>query len=304
VSTAHRNGSIRLKSHSAQCVRKSVRYACNMKNLELTRIALTDADNRVSIAPGRGALVTSFIANGRERLYLDESTFNDLSKNVRGGVPVLFPTPGKLADDRWSYAGQQGTMKQHGFARLETWSVVSQSANTLICALDSNERTLAQYPWPFAAEIEFALRGTCLRITFRLKNTGATVMPFGIGYHPYFYVADKTRASLPTDATRAFDNRRKATEPFNGFDFTQDELDLHLFDHSAQQCTLITGESDITLRASKHHSLWVIWTLAGKDFICVEPWTSPGNALNTGERLLTLSPGEQHESWIEIEAMG
>lgn len=294
---------IRLESHSAQRVRGFVRYACNMQNPELTRIALTDSASRVSIAPGRGALVTSFMTNGRELLYLDESTFNDLSKNVRGGVPVLFPTPGKLADDRWSYAERQGAMKQHGFARLEAWRVTSQNTNTLTCALESNECTLAQFPWLFAAELEFALRGACLRITLRLRNTGSTVMPFGIGYHPYFSVADKTRALLPTDATRVFDNRRKVTGPFTGFDFTQDELDLHLLDHSAQQCALMTSESGITLRASKHYSLWVVWTLAGKDFICVEPWTSPGNALNTGERLLTLAPNEQHESWVEIEAV-
>jgi galactose mutarotase-like enzyme len=279
-----------------------MRYACNMQNPDLTLLTLTDGGNRVSIAPGRGALATSFIANGRELLYLDQSTFTDLSKNVRGGVPVLFPAPGKLANDRWHYAGQHGAMKQHGFARLEAWCVLSHSENTLTCALESNQHTLAQYPWPFAAEIEFSLRAACLRITFRLHNTGATPLPFGVGYHPYFYVADKTRASLPTDATRAFNNRSKATEAFNGFDFTQDELDLHLLDHTAQHCTLLAGDGGVTLRASEHYSLWVIWTLAGKDFICVEPWTSPGNALNSGERLLTLTPDERHESWIEIEA--
>jgi galactose mutarotase-like enzyme len=84
----------------------------------------------------------------------------------------------------------------------------------------------------------------------------------------------------------------------------QEELDLHLLDHDSQQCTLMTGDSGVVLRASEHYTLWVVWTVAGKEFICVEPWTSPGNALNSGERLLTLAPGERHESWIEIEAAG
>ena len=272
--------------------------------IDLTLITLNDADNRAVIAPARGALVTSFNVEGRELLYMDESTLRDASKNVRGGVPVLFPTPGKLADDKWRYGGQQGALKQHGFARLEAWRVMSQSTNTLICALESNDTTLSQYPWSFAAELEFALRAACLRITFRLRNTGTSTLPFGIGYHPYFNVTDKTSASLPTDATRAFDNRRKSVEPFRGFNFMQDELDLHLLDHGSQECKLMTGSSTIVLRASEHYALWVVWTLAGKDFICVEPWTSPGNALNTGERLLTVAPGERHESWIEIEAAG
>jgi galactose mutarotase-like enzyme len=272
--------------------------------IDLRFITLSDADNRAVIAPARGALVTSFKAAGRELLYMDESTLRDASKNVRGGAPVLFPTPGKLADDTWRYAGEHGAMKQHGFARLEPWHVVSQSANTLTCALESNEQTLVQYPWPFAAELEFALRAACLRITFRLKNTGTSTLPFGIGYHPYFHVADKTRAELPTNATRVFDNRSQTIEPFRGFNFMQDELDLHLLDHGSQQFTLVTGNSRVVLRASEHYALWVVWTLAGKDFICVEPWTSPGNALNTGERLLTVAPDERHESWIEIAAAG
>jgi galactose mutarotase-like enzyme len=40
--------------------------------------------------------------------------------------------------------------------------------------------------------------------------------------------------------------------------------------------------------------------LAGSDFVCVEPWTARGDALNTGERLIMLAPGATHESWMEI----
>jgi galactose mutarotase-like enzyme len=43
----------------------------------------------------------------------------------------------------------------------------------------------------------------------------------------------------------------------------------------------------------------VVWTLEGKDFVCVEPWTCPGNALNTGERLMTLGKGETRALWVE-----
>jgi len=281
-----------------------MRYSCDMENANaLDLITLWDAsnDSRVSIAPGRGALVTSFAVRNRDLLYLDESTFRDLTKNVRGGIPVLFPAPGKLANDVWSYGGRRGAMKQHGFARTEAWTVTSHSPHSLTCSLDSNERTLAQYPWRFHAELEFALHSGCLRIVFRVLNTDTETMPFGVGYHPYFRVADKARAHIATAATRAFDNTQKSTGAFTGFDFTQPEVDIHLLDHGAQQCTLALTDNGITLRAAEQFSLWVVWTLAGKDFICVEPWTSPGNAINSGDRLLTLAPGQNHESWIEIE---
>jgi hypothetical protein len=60
-------------------------------------------------------------------LFMDDETLRDPTKNVRGGVPVLFPTPGKLVDDKWSYAGHSGSMKQHGFARSLPWELAATS---------------------------------------------------------------------------------------------------------------------------------------------------------------------------------
>jgi galactose mutarotase-like enzyme len=45
----------------------------------------------------------------------------------------------------------------------------------------------------------------------------------------------------------------------------------------------------------------VVWTLAGRDFVCVEPWTAPADALNTGESLITLAPGESRDLWVSFE---
>ena len=59
-------------------------------------ITLTEGDTRVEIAPARGALVTRLVVKGQELLYLDRATLDDPSKNVRGGIPVLFPFAGRL----------------------------------------------------------------------------------------------------------------------------------------------------------------------------------------------------------------
>src|SRR5688572_9594273 len=86
---------------------------------ELYTLADTRTDNRAVIAPQRGALLTSWQIAGRELLYMDDSTLHDTTKNVRGGIPVLFPSPGKLLSDTFAYKGRIGTdLKQHGFARL------------------------------------------------------------------------------------------------------------------------------------------------------------------------------------------
>ncbi|HEY6556939.1 MAG TPA: galactose mutarotase [Polyangiaceae bacterium] len=263
-----------------------------------------EADHsQVLIAPQRGALVTSFSVAGRELLYLDDSTLNDASQNVRGGIPVLFPSPGKLTNDAWERAGHAGTMKQHGFARTLPWNVMSTSdaAASVTLELASNAETLAQYPWSFHATLELALSGATLRITARIGNAGSSVMPFALGYHPYFAVHDKVRARIPTRARRAFDNVQKRTAPFTGFDFTSSELDLHLLDHGASSSALLLADGTrLDVRGSPEFQRWIVWTVAGKDYICLEPWTALGNALNTGEDLLEIEPGDSRELWVEF----
>lgn len=40
----------------------------------------------------------------------------------------------------------------------------------------------------------------------------------------------------------------------------------------------------------------MVWTEEGKDFVCVEPWMAPPNALNTGRDLQKVAPGETLET--------
>jgi galactose mutarotase-like enzyme len=260
-------------------------------------------DAHVDIVQERGGLVAKFDIGEASVLYLDEATLADRSKNVRGGVPVLFPTPGKLADDAWAYAGKRGSLKQHGFARNERWAVTSFGESSVTLALEW-AGDAASWPWACTLEIAFSLRARTLRLDQRVINRAGEAMPFGLGFHPYFHVPDrdKPRARVATAATRAFDNVSKREIAVAGpIDLTAKELDLHLLDHGKTACALELPTRTVELRGSREFTHWVVWTLAGKDFVCVEPWTCPGNALNTGERLLVVAPGATHEAWTEIE---
>ena len=273
-----------------------------------TTVDLADdaAKSIASIATKRGAIATRFAVNGRELFFLDESTLADQAKNVRGGNPVLFPSPGKLKDDAWAREGHAGKMKQHGFARNLPWTVSGSSTGegaSVTLTLLSSDETRAMYPWDFRVDLRFTLKRSTLRVEPRVTNTGKTRMPFGFGFHPYFRVADKARARIPTKATRGFDNVKKVEGPFTGFDFTASEIDLYLLDHGRTDAELVLdGEGKIHVRGSADFVRWVVWTVAGKDYICLEPWTCRADALNTGEQLLYVDPGETRSMWIEIEA--
>ena len=263
-------------------------------------LTLSRAGTSATIAPQRGAIVTSFRVHGRELLYLDQATFDDRSKNVRGGVPLLFPSPGKLLEDRWRYGGQSGALKQHGFARNMLWTVESSAASQATLRLTATDETLRAYPWKFSARLEYRVEPATLTLQLDVLNEDATPMPFAFGLHPYFVVHDKARANISTRATRAYDNVAKTIVPFGGFEFTQREVDLHLVDHGSASAKLDLGDATIAIEGSPEFQRWVVWTLPGKEFICLEPWSAPGNALNTGEGLIVVPPGERHTSTIRF----
>jgi len=115
-------------------------------------------------------------------------------------------------------------------------------------------------------------------------------------------VLDKAKVRIPTAATQAFDNVQKAVVPFQGFDLTQPEVDMHLLDHGSSHCSLeLPDGARIELRASEELKLWVVWTLTKKDFVCLEPWSAHGDALNTGENVIVVQPGAAHEAHLDLE---
>jgi galactose mutarotase-like enzyme len=260
------------------------------------QLQLSNADTRVVIAPQRGAIVTSFRVQERELLYLDQATFNDRSKNVRGGIPLLFPSPGKLLDDRWKH----GQMKQHGFARNLPWTLEARTDSQATLQLVATDETLRSYPWNFTARLTYAIAPATLILSFEVANVDSTPMPFAFGLHPYFLVHDKARATVPTKATRAYDNVAKTIVPFGGFAFTRAEVDLHLIDHGSAAAMLDRGDTTIAMDGSPEFERWVVWTLPGKEFICLEPWSAPGNALNTGEGLIVVPPGGRHTMTVRF----
>lgn len=267
-------------------------------------VELVRGESRVVIDSQRGAITTHFSVGDRSILYLDAATLADPSKNVRGGIPVLFPTPGKLTNDRWAFSAYEGSQPQHGFARKQPWQVVERYDHEVTLRLD--QPATPDWPWPCSLQIRYLLDGATLRLEPRVTNRGSTDMPFGLGFHPYFAVAqaDKAALRIPTAATRGWDNvtKRSVAVP-SRIDLSAKEVDLRLDDHGQNHAQLVWADGrTITIGTCETLSRWVIWTLAGSDFVCLEPWTCPGDAVNTGAQLLVLPPNGSHDFWLDITA--
>lgn len=262
--------------------------------------------SRLEVVPERGGLITRWQVQGQEILYFDVERFTHPELSVRGGVPILFPICGNLPDNQYTYQGQTYTLKQHGFGRDLPWQVTdrqTQDGVHLTLELSSNDQTRAVYPFAFRVVFTYRLQGNSLEIRQRYLNLSNQPMPFSMGLHPYFYVADKTQLAFEIPATQFQDQITQETHAFSGeFDWSADEIDVAFKPLSSQVARVVDRDRHIqlTLEFDPSHSTLVFWTVKGKDYYCLEPWSAPRNALNTGNHRITLPPGASHEAWVKF----
>ena len=241
----------------------------------LSRWRLTDGESLVEVAPSRGGLVTRFEVAGVPVLFMDEATLLDSAKNVRGGVPLLFPFAGKPPSG--------STLGQHGFARKRSWDVTSAIADDATARLElrlaSTPDTLADWPFPFEVRLAVSLFDARLMLEWAFHNPGPTPMPLHFGIHPYFCVAAKAAVRVTGATGRAFDNTLGAAREVSAVDFAAGEVDLHFTPFEAGGTTLHRGDGrKVKLAWTEQFGTLVLWTLPGQPFVCVEPWTAAGQA--------------------------
>ncbi len=259
-----------------------------------------EANSRVQVFPGRGGIITSFTIEGKELFYLEKETILDTTRSVRGGNPILFPLCGGLPDDTYQFKDLSYKIKQHGFGRTNAWKVTgedTENAATLTIELTSDETTLAAFPFHFTVKYHYILKGNTLTVRQEYINQGyihdpEVAMPFATGFHPYFLATDKSKLQFDLPATTYVDHVTGEPSTFKGFPFEEPVIDWVFTDVHSPIAT-VTNPTDgyrLTLKSENVYKYLVFWTLIGKDFFCLEPWTARRNALNTGTDLQYVPP--------------
>jgi len=245
--------------------------------------------DRLRVVPRRGGLVTGWLCHGpwgeREILYFDADRFADPSKSVRGGIPVLFPICGGL---------QGSALPQHGFARDLPWAMSElPDGSGIRLSLNDTAGTRVVFPHRFQLDLELRPEPQALSILARVGNpagAGEPPLPFSLGLHPYFAVADLAAvrlSGLPAQAVDQTVNATAATTTLLG-DLTRG---VDMLAGPTPAVRLETDDIAITLETQAPLDLAVVWTDPPRPMVCLEPWTAPRGALTTGERLLHVPAG-------------
>ncbi|MCS6913975.1 MAG: aldose epimerase [Myxococcales bacterium] len=282
----------------------SARRSVGPGGLEVWELAAGLASARV--IPSRGGLVTRFAVGHDEVLYLDPETLPERSKSVRGGIGVLFPIAGRLTGDRYTVDSTTYPMRPHGLARQAPWGIREVSGARITMELCSSEATRVNYPFEFTYRLTVDLGragGRSLALEQEIDNTGRRPLPLHLGFQPYLAVPEerKHQARVETAARTCYDNLRGEIVPYAPPDFGAGEVDLHLLDHRSMGTRLhVPGRPARILQWSAQYTVLVLWTQRYKGFICVEPWTAPADAFNSGQGLVLLPPGERFAGHLII----
>ncbi len=158
-------------------------------------LRLTLAQGDSVLVSLHGAQVLSWVAQGRERLFLSKKAHFDGQSAIRGGVPVCFPQ-----------FNQRGPLVKHGFARNLAWQSSGESVEidghaVLSLCLTDTPTTREWWPCRFAAVLKLALAPGALQVTLEVTNRAtaddtAAALSFTGALHTYLAVDDVRRAKL------------------------------------------------------------------------------------------------------------
>jgi galactose mutarotase-like enzyme len=276
------------------------------QNYKIYELTDTATNSWVKVAPERGGIIFAYGVQGEELLYLNKETFYNQDKNVRGGIPILFPISGQLSNGTYKLEGNTYSMANNGFARNASWEVIDQERNnraSLTIRLASNEQTKLSYPFDFNVIFTYVLEGGKLTIKQEYNNQGDQPMSIYAGFHPYFKTSEK-KLSYETDATKYYDYNDDQVKEFTGsIDLTNLKESVVFLDSNNPSISF--GDSAVKKRIKLSYGelfkYIVLWTESGNEFICVEPWMAKTDEFNRKEELVMINGKESLEIEFSIE---
>lgn len=268
-------------------------------------ITLKQQDLTACIVPEKGGTLVQLTKNGMDFLYRDEENLRS-PERPRCGVPFLFPMFGRLKDETYTWEGKSYHMGIHGFGHTSRWEVAKQAEDFALLVLESSPETWAQYPFDFRLEMAYQLTADTLEIGLKFENTGIVPLPYNYGFHPYFLAEKLENVEVDANAAARIDFATGKALPFGHSTVTltvpagAPEAGAALAGIRSPAVIRIPEEGrQLTMEFDESFNQMVFWTLAGKQFLCVEPINGSPNGLNTGV-YMTLNPGESSTAFLRL----
>jgi len=274
-----------------------------------------------------GGSLTSIKVNGVEHLYQPDP------RSWGGQDVVIFPFVARLKDQTYTVDGKEYSMKNHGLARYNKFSVVSESDESSTILFQSNEETLKQYPYRFKLYVTYTKNDDdlSLKVNYRVVNIEEKPIYFGLGGHPALkvdYIETDTEhdtsgnylifdEELDLDYYELVDNysfvgERKHLGKVKQFELNKDFFrkwnTLLLDAKDIHNVTLLRKNGEKILYHFDNIKYLALWSFPQYgDYVCVEPWVSVPDfkdgdkELPKKKTLIKLDSGKEYEMSYEIK---
>ena len=250
-----------------------------------------------------GAQVLSWVADGRERLYLSPRSRFDGKTAIRGGVPICFPQ-----------FNQRGPLPKHGFARKLPWladvpPTLDEQAAALTLRLTSSEATRVFWQPSFEATLTLRLRPASLQMTLGVRNTGEAPLHFTGALHTYLAVndigavqLDGLRGQPEWDALTGQHSRASGALSFHG------EFD-RVYGAAAQALVLHDGRDRLAIEQSPSFADTVVWNPGADKGASLSDMPADGYArmlcVEAAQVMqpVTVDAGAQWQGWQSLSVL-
>jgi aldose 1-epimerase len=234
------------------------------------------------------------------------------------GVPLLHPWANRLdreIDSPYVRRDPNG-LPIHGLLNgWPRWEVTAEEPELLAARFDfgAHDALLAVFPYPHVIEVEVREDATeqALTVTTRVLPTGDVAVPISFGWHPYVTIPRLPRedweVTLPVRSRLVADDRQLPTGEVEAVEYPQPlRLGERAFDdgyESVQEGTrfAVSGAGrTIELEFASGYPYAQVYAPPGEQLICFEPMTAPTNALESGDGLRAVEPGQSFEAVFRI----
>lgn len=208
--------------------------------------------------------------------------------------PVLFPSIGKIKEDKVIYDGKEYAMPKHGIIRNnKSLSFQKYSASTCAFTLESSPETLRQYPFQFSFSVAYTLISNRLLMTYTIENRDKVPMSFACGGHTAYacplndqtklsdYVIEfptplqLTSSTLGASGLLSLHQRDLASAagvlPLSESLFDKDALIFAHLDCDWVRLRKKKDKKGIIVRFKGYPHL-ALWSKPSADYVCIEPW--------------------------------
>ena len=277
-----------------------------------------------------GGELISFKLDGKEKIHQGQNVVDENGKTYwNRHSPVLFPMVGKLKRNQTIINRKIYEMNQHGFARDFNFEPITKLDNFHSYVLKSNSDTLVKYPFEFSLYTTYRTDENKLTTIYKVINEDNKDMPFGIGGHPAFVIdkqdllneeyfiefeEDETKIHflylvdglIGTEyaKNRMIDKRRL---PINKNSFDNDALIMKGLTSSKVSLKRRTGNKTLLTMDFSGFPYLSVWSKPGAPFICIEPWYSTADTINSKgiftekSDIITLKPKQSFECRYTVE---